>query len=68
MTLDEFITADMERTGKHVYTVADVCALTERWIQYKKAAAASFDGWSTGEVEHADTLLFGAPLPQETKA
>lgn len=65
MTLDEFIQADIERTGKHVYTVADVCELTERWIQYKQAAAASFEGWTADETEHVDTLLFGAPLPQE---
>lgn len=58
LTLDEFVQQDIERTGKKVYTIADVCALTEKWIEIKKAAAAPFEGWREQQAEQAER---GAP-------
>lgn len=65
MDLDEFVAAAVKESGKKVYTLADVAALTEQWIQYKKAAAVPFEGWRSDE--EIDVLLFGAPLDEVTR-
>lgn len=50
MNIDEWIKAELERTGKTEYTLEEVERLTERWIQYKQAAAAKFEGWKDASV------------------
>lgn len=56
MNIDEFIRDELERTGKTSYTLEDVERLTERWIQYKQAAAAPFPGWAVPDAD-VDRLL-----------
>lgn len=55
MTIDEFIAAELERTGKTCYTLEEVERLTERWIEVKTAAAEPFKGWKSNE--EIDALL-----------
>lgn len=45
MTLDEFIRRELESSGKTLYTIDDVCRLTEKWIEMKKQTAPPFEGW-----------------------
>jgi hypothetical protein len=45
MTIDDFVQAELERTGKRLFTVAEVVDMAERFIQEKKAAAEPFEGW-----------------------
>ena len=54
LTLDEFITLDIQTSGKHVYLLDDVVRLVQEWRALQAAAAEPDD--MTSEV---DRLLFG---------
>lgn len=53
MTLEEFIRQELETSGKTLYTLDDVCRLTEKWIEIKKQAATPFEGWKSDTKEAA---------------
>lgn len=54
LTLDEFITLDIQTSGKRVYLLDDVVRLVQEWRLLQAAAAT--DDELTNEV---DRLLFG---------
>lgn len=54
-TPEQFVQAELERTGKRLFTVAEVVDMTERFIAEKQAAAEPFEGWKSDE--EVDALL-----------
>jgi hypothetical protein len=50
MTAEDFVKAELEKSGKTAYTLEEVERLVVEYRE-KKAAAAAFEGWKDATVD-----------------